>query len=257
MCYSPQIHTTQAQTSTIPPLQIMGLVQNPQNLTLAQIEAMPQTTEHEQLYCVDNPNSPLDEGDWTGVQLSYLLQLVGVSPQAIKVAFYASDNFTTDLTVTKATNDNTVLVAYEENGAPCGLRLVVPGCWGYKWIYDLTQISLVDYNFFGEYEKAGYSDDAWVTDVRGQPIIPSPTTPPSPIATAPSTNPAATPVSPTPSPVQTLQTSAPSAASNLNPKSTQTLANYLIPIFLVALIAVAASTIVLTKRRPQKSLNKS
>jgi len=256
MAYSSQTHTTHAQTLNTPTLTITGLVQNPQNLTLAQIEAMPQTSEYAELYCVDAPDSPLIEGNWIGVQLSYLLQLANVSPQAIKVAFYATDNYTTDLTVMKATNDNTVLVAYQENGAPLnGLRLVVPNCFGYKWINNLTQISLVDYNFLGTNELGGYSDEAGVTDVRGIPdtvITPAPTIPPNPTAMPLPTNPPATSASHTPSSVQIQNATAPHVASygNSKPMPPQ-LGSYLIPTSVV-LIAAVALTVALRKRKKAK-----
>jgi hypothetical protein len=140
-------------------LQITGQVKSTLSLTLDDLKAMPQTTENATLYCVDAPATPLQDGNWTGVQLGYLLQQAHVSDDAVKVEFVASDNYTTDLTVHTATQDNTILVAYEHNGASLdGLRLVVPSCWGYKWINDLTQITLVHYDFFGTWESRGYPD---------------------------------------------------------------------------------------------------
>ncbi|NIR87790.1 molybdopterin-dependent oxidoreductase, partial [Candidatus Bathyarchaeota archaeon] len=87
-----------------------------------------------------------------------------VSPEAVKVAFYAADDFTTDLIVTTAMRED-VLLAYERDGEPLPekLRLVVPGKWGYKWISQLIHIELVNYDFKGSWESRGYSDTAEIS----------------------------------------------------------------------------------------------
>jgi hypothetical protein len=138
-----------------------GLVQSPLNLTFDDLVAMPTSTVYAELYCVGNPTALLAKGNWTGVRLGLLLEEAGVSPLAVKVAFYADDGFSTDLTVTTAMRDD-IILAYERDGEPLAenLRLVVPGKWGYKWIRGLTHIELVNYDFKGFYESMGYSDEA-------------------------------------------------------------------------------------------------
>lgn len=153
---------------------ITGLVDTPLNLKLSDLIAMPQTTIFSQIFCVGPPGFFVDEGNWTGVKLGLLLETAGVSPDAIKVAFHASDGFSTDLTIASAKSDN-ILVAYEKDGAPINetLRLIVPGRWGYKWIYNLNSIELVDYNFLGKYESQGYSDSAEITQTGAPGNIPN------------------------------------------------------------------------------------
>ena len=138
-----------------------GLVESPLNLTLDDLRAMERTTEYVELYCVDYPTVPVEEGDWTGVRLGLLLEQAGVSPEAVKIAFYADDDYSTDLTVATAMRED-VIVAYERDGGPLDekLRLVLPGKWGYKWISRLTRIELVDYDFTGLWESRGYPDEA-------------------------------------------------------------------------------------------------
>jgi len=142
-------------------LVVDGLVESPLNLTMDDIVAMPATTVDAVLICVGSPTDSLAEGNWTGVRLGLILEQAGVSPDAVKVAFYADDDFTTDLTVTTAMRDD-IILAYERDGEPLAetLRLVVPCKWGYKWIRDPTHIELVDYDFLGFYESRGYSDEA-------------------------------------------------------------------------------------------------
>jgi DMSO/TMAO reductase YedYZ molybdopterin-dependent catalytic subunit len=122
---------------------------------------MPKTTVDASLICVDFPASPVANGNWAGIQLSYLFQQATVKQSAIKVAFYAEDGYTTDLTVQDVMNED-IIIAYELNGKPLqeGFRLIVPGRWGYKWISHLVTIELVDYDFKGTWESRGYSDRA-------------------------------------------------------------------------------------------------
>jgi DMSO/TMAO reductase YedYZ molybdopterin-dependent catalytic subunit len=152
-------------------LVVDGLVQFPLNLTFDDLVAMPRSTVYAELYCVWLPTTPIAEGYWTGVRLGLLLEQAGVSPEAIKVAFYADDGFTTDLTVTTAMRSD-IILAYEKDGQPLTekLRLVVPGKWGYKWISGLTQIVVVDYDFLGLYESSGYSDEANIPGYTPPPV---------------------------------------------------------------------------------------
>jgi hypothetical protein len=164
------------------------------NLTLADIASMPQTSVYASLVCVGPPSLLVTAGNWTGVKLQLLLQEAGILPETAKVAFYAQDGYTTDLSLDMAQRDD-VILAYEKDGAPLGevLRLVVPGCWGYKWIAEVTDIDLVNYDFLGKYESIGYPDEAYVTDQTasqiyipwltpylGSNLAPSPSFSPSP-----------------------------------------------------------------------------
>jgi DMSO/TMAO reductase YedYZ molybdopterin-dependent catalytic subunit len=142
-------------------LVVDGLVQSPLSLTYGDLVAMPTSTVYAKLYCVDWPSTPIAEGNWTGVRLGLILEEAGVSPEAVKVAFYADDGFTTDLTLTTAMRDD-IILAYERDGEPLQekVRLVIPCKWGYKWIREPTHIELVDWDFLGKYESLGYSDEA-------------------------------------------------------------------------------------------------
>jgi DMSO/TMAO reductase YedYZ molybdopterin-dependent catalytic subunit len=146
-------------------LTITGLVEHPLNLSLTELAAMPQTTVNAAIICVDYPGNVVAEGNWVGVSLWLLLETAGVSPNAVKLAFYASDGYSTDLPLETAGRAD-VILAYEKDGVPLseGLRLVVPGKWGYKWISQVASIELVDYDFKGFWESRGYSDAADIAD---------------------------------------------------------------------------------------------
>jgi hypothetical protein len=184
---------------------VTGLVDNPLNLSLAEIVAMPKTTVTAALVCVDAPRTVLMEGNWTGIKLLLLLEEAEISAAAIKVGFHAADGYSTDLTVEIAMRDD-IILAYEKDGEPLNdLRLVVPGKWGYKWIGQVTVIELVDYNFLGRWESQGYPDEADITlgaprtkDVQSLLPVPSPTPIPT---TSPSPSPSQPPVA-SPAPLQ-------------------------------------------------------
>jgi len=267
LAFNSKLYPAQAQTSN-PTLTITGLVENPMNLTLADIKAMPRASEYSTLYCVDAPTTPLLQGNWTGVELSYLLQRVNVSTSAVKVAFFAPDGFTTDLTIQMATQDNNILVAYQLNGnSLSGLRLVVPGNYGYKWIDDLTQIKLVNYNFLGTEESDGYPDIATNTGGSGTsggpansaasggnfPVFPSS----SPNPTPATQNSATTPTAPSQSSTPTGSSTTPPAASNTKPQPTSALFVYIIyvaPASIIIVVFAVVSATTLIKRKKAKTM---
>ncbi len=218
-CYT--LFTAHADSSdTAWQLSVTGLVNHPSNFSLADLKAMPQTSVSAELYCVDYPNRVVEQGNWTGVKLSTLLdEAGGVKPEAIKVAFYANDGYSTDLTIDTAKNDNMIL-AYAKDGAPLSevLRLVVPGHWGYKWIAQVVNIELVNSSFTGKWESAGYSDDGLITQ-SNQPITSYPPQPGQTAPTPPSASPSASPkesppVSPSSPPIANSTSQTPSTQSN-------------------------------------------
>jgi hypothetical protein len=233
-------------------LTVNGLVGHPLNLTLADIASMPQTTGYAQLICVGAPYSVLTEGNWTGVRLWLLLQEAGALPETVKVAFHAQDGYTTDLTVDTAMRDD-VILAYEKDGAPLSetLRLVVPGCWGYKWIAQVIGIELVNYNFLGMYESLGYSDEAHITG-ETTPQLPLPPLGPnlpqsSPTSSSPSPSPSPS-LSPSPSP-NPSNSSSPVPSQTQSPQSTSVFPMDSIYATAVGvIIAVIAITVMLKKR---------
>lgn len=140
---------------------VTGYVENPLNLSWSEIVALPQTTVNSELICVDWPDQMLLSGNWTGVRLNLLLEKAQISPQAMKVGFFATDNFSTDLTLETAMHED-VIIAYALNGESLyeDVRLVVPGKWGYKWIHHIETIILYSDDFLGHYETNGFSDEA-------------------------------------------------------------------------------------------------
>jgi len=254
--YNSKLSLAQAQTSNPTfHLTINGLVENPLNLTLDDIRSMPQTTEEAALYCVADPRTPLEQGVWKGVELSYLLQQANVSQNALKVAFFASDGFSTDLAIQTAMQNHDILVAYQKYDQSLGgLKLVVPFHWGYKWISSLTQIQLVEYNFVGTYEGNGYSDDGTVT-VSGPVPVPlsQESSYPTPIPTVPTQETKPTTTSEPPSLTSIIPTASP-AASTPEPQSASAspFILYVTALSTITVTSTLASIAILIKRKKTK-----
>jgi DMSO/TMAO reductase YedYZ molybdopterin-dependent catalytic subunit len=225
---------------------ITGLVNNPSTFTIADLEAMPQTTVNAAIICVDFPTTVVTQGNWQGVKLWTLLTQVGVQPDASKVAFHASDGYSSDLTIDVAKGDN-IILAYAKNGEPLteNLRLVVPGHWGYKWVSLVTKIDLVNFDFKGKWESQGYSDDGIITSTSklpNSPTFPLPTPQNLPTST-PSATPAASPTTNPTSPAATQQ------SLSKNPLVQDFNITEIAAIIAVAIAAIAITLIIIKKNR--------
>ena len=127
-------------------LVVDGLVAKPMSFSLAELKQLPSRSQITHQAC--------EEGwsfiaEWTGVALSTVLSLVGVSTRAKYVVFYPFDRSWDSLDMADAWHPQTLL-AYGMNrqdlpvghGAP--LRVRVPRQLGYKSVKYLAQISVVD-----------------------------------------------------------------------------------------------------------------
>jgi hypothetical protein len=231
---------------------ITGLVSNPSNFTLGDLQSMPQTTVSASLYCVSSPITVLEQGNWQGVKLWTLLMQAGISTSAIKIALHAIDGFSCDLTIDDAKSDN-IIVAYTLNGQALSevVRLVVPYHWGYKWINQITSIEAVDFDYKGTYESQGYTDDGVIT--QPVPIFPS-------FSNTPHTS--------TPKPTNPLTTtpktssSQPSTSSTTSPPfQTSPTSNLTATVFwaigIVGAILIALAVFAVVLRRRKKTCNAS
>jgi DMSO/TMAO reductase YedYZ molybdopterin-dependent catalytic subunit len=134
-------------------LVVDGLVARPSSFSLAELKVHPSKTQITHQAC--------EEGwsfiaEWTGVPLSYVLNLAGVLPQARYVAFFPFDESWDSLDLPDAYHPQTLL-AYAVNGqelptahgAP--LRLRVARQLGYKSVKYLSRITVTDtLRHFGE-----------------------------------------------------------------------------------------------------------
>lgn len=144
---------------------LTGLVDSEVTLTLDDLKARANASVVAELICVSGQS--FGTHTWTGVKLKDLLNEAGVRADTFKVAFFAADGYSTDLTINDAMRDD-VIIALQKDGAPLDedTQLVVPGKWGYKWITGIVSIELVDSDFKGTWESMGYSDDANIRMLR-------------------------------------------------------------------------------------------
>ena len=103
---------------------------------------------------------------FTGPRLVDVLDDVGLTDGAKKLAIRGADGFATDLCLEEVREEpEAYLLAYEMNGEPIPpdhgypLRLTADGRYGYKWCKWLSVIEAVDHDFRGHYEgKRRWSD---------------------------------------------------------------------------------------------------
>ena len=127
-------------------LTVDGLVAHPLSFSLAELQRFPSRSQITHQAC--------EEGwsfiaEWTGVPLSYVLDLVGVHPRAKYVVFFPFDENWDSVDMPDAWHPQTLL-AYGMNGRelpiPHGapVRLRVARQLGYKSVKYLSRITVVD-----------------------------------------------------------------------------------------------------------------
>lgn len=168
-------------------LEIGGLVNNPQTLTLADLEALPQHTLFVTLECAGNGRSYLSprakgvqwaagaiaHAEWTGVPLVEILDKLNIAEDAIEIIFEGADegkegkltepiHFARGLPLEKARHPDTMLALRmngepltAEHGAP--VRLLVPGWYGMASVKWLKRMEFTNTPFDGYYQTVKYT----------------------------------------------------------------------------------------------------
>ena len=131
-------------------LDVRGLVANPLSLSMDNIRGLPQRSQITRHDCVEGWSAI---GEWTGVQLSLLLDAVGVLPEAKFIVFHCADTlggakYYESVDMVDAYHPQTIVAHMlngeplpEKNGAP--LRMRVERQLGYKHPKYLTAIEAV------------------------------------------------------------------------------------------------------------------
>jgi DMSO/TMAO reductase YedYZ molybdopterin-dependent catalytic subunit len=165
-------------------LAVTGKVARPLALTLDEIRRLPARTQRVTLECAGNgrglmsPRNPsmpwlyeaVGTAEWTGTPLTGVLELAGMTADAVDVAFLGADrgydrgvghDYGRSLKPAAALA-NEVMLAYAMNGAPLApqhgypLRLVVPGWFGMASVKWLTRIEVLGRAFDGPDQVVGY-----------------------------------------------------------------------------------------------------
>jgi DMSO/TMAO reductase YedYZ molybdopterin-dependent catalytic subunit len=131
-------------------LAVGGLVDRPLSLTMGQLRALPQRTQITRHDCVEGWSAI---GQWTGPQLSVILEQAGLRPEARFIVFRCADDFRgvpyyESCDLDDALHSQT-LIAHALNGQPlpirngAPLRLRIERQLGYKHAKYLTAIEAV------------------------------------------------------------------------------------------------------------------
>ena len=146
-------------------LPVVGLVARPALLSLSELKRLPSRTQVTEHICEEGWSAI---GEWTGVQLSYVLNAAGVRSEAKYVVFLCGDGHWGSIDMEDAWHPQTLL-AYAMNGedlpVPHGapVRLRVERQLGYKSLKYIARIVVTDTlkgigkGMGGSDPEAGYS----------------------------------------------------------------------------------------------------
>src|SRR6476659_5606366 len=155
-------------------LTVGGLVDRPITLTLADLQAMPQTSLVRDFQCVTGWRVP--QVHWSGVQLSRLLDHAGVQAEGRALRLTSFDGTYTDsLTLDQARLPDCIVAltmlgadVTHNHGGP--VRLYVAPMYGYKSVKWLSGIEVTDHVIEGYWEHRGYDVDGFVGASNGRGI---------------------------------------------------------------------------------------
>lgn len=148
-------------------LRFTGMVENPYEIDLKELMAMPSTDRIETLGCISNPvgGNLMGNAKWTGVDFTEMLKKASPNAKATEVILRADDGYSDSIPLSVALN-NKPFLAYMMNGANLTYkhgfpaRLLVPNIYGMKNVKWITEVELSDQDHRGYWESQGWSDTA-------------------------------------------------------------------------------------------------
>ncbi len=154
-------------------LRVGGRCAEPQELTLAQLRALPPKTQRSRLKCVECWSAT---ADWSGFAFAEIERLARPAPEAVGAVFRCADTYVEYLSLADLRHDRTLLVLSmdgmplsDEHGFP--LRLIVPFKYGYKSAKAILEIEFVDRPHNGTWSQIGpYSLDGTILPGYDHPL---------------------------------------------------------------------------------------
>jgi DMSO/TMAO reductase YedYZ molybdopterin-dependent catalytic subunit len=151
-------------------LRIHGAVENPLELTLADIRNMPQLSAFITMACISNPiaGELIGTTKWTGVSFQHLLGLAKPTSDATALWIHGADNFDEYVDLSLINADERVMLSHSWDDQPLTqlhgfpLRIHIPDRYGMKqpkWIID---IEVVTERGEGYWVRRGWSKEAMV-----------------------------------------------------------------------------------------------
>ena len=149
-------------------LKIKGLVDNPLELSYADIRKLPQLRQTLTLECISNApdGNAISNADWVGTRLRPILDRARVRPEARYVAMRAADHYYTGAPRAEIMREENFL-PYLMNGQPLPrehgfpVRVFIPGKYGMKQPKWITEVEFLPIDFRGYWEERGWSHTAW------------------------------------------------------------------------------------------------
>ena len=149
-------------------LQVSGLVKNPRQYTLSELQSRPSSDLEATMVCISNAvgGGLIGNAVWNGFSLRDFLQEVGIQPAARFINWKAADGYTESIPLAQALEDD-VLLVYGMNNEPLSqkhgfpLRVFIPGRLGMKQPRWITEIALSDTEITGYWVERGWSKTAY------------------------------------------------------------------------------------------------
>ncbi len=147
-------------------LEVRGLVEKPCAWSWQEFNDLPQENIVRDIHCVTKWSK--FDTRWRGVSLDYLMEVVGVSPEATHLIAHSYDGYTTNLPLEDVVSGKAmVALTYDdapiaaEHGGPA--RLLVPHLYFWKSAKWVKALEFVDADEPGFWEVRGYHNygDPW------------------------------------------------------------------------------------------------
>jgi len=145
-------------------LKIIGEIEHPRKFTLDELRQLQDKEITADIHCVTSW-SKLDT-KWAGIAFKTILEIVEPKETANFVEFLCADGgFTTTVPIKKIKTEHAML-ALRYDGLPLGdkhggpVRAVLPNLYFYKSAKWVTQITFLNEDRLGYWEKGGYSNKA-------------------------------------------------------------------------------------------------
>src|SRR6202158_3181214 len=144
-------------------LSVGGAVDKPLKLSLADLRALPSSTEYVTMECISNNvgGGLMSTGSFTGVRLSDLVAMASPRANGTWAAFKARDGYAESLPMRLIQGAPELMVAYDLDAAPLPAahgypaRILLPGHYGMKGPKWLDSIDLVDHESGGYWGREG------------------------------------------------------------------------------------------------------
>jgi len=153
-------------------LRVHGEVEQPFELSFAELLAMPQVEQSCDVHCVTKWT--VLDSRWTGVRVADLIARARPKPSAHHVIFEAAHGYTSNVRLREALAPN-VLIAHRHEGQPLArehgapARALVPDLYFWKSAKWVTGIRLSNADEPGYWEQRGYNNhaDPWLEERYG------------------------------------------------------------------------------------------